>query len=86
MAYVIALPCIGTKDAACVSVCPVDCIHPTKDEPGFADAAMLHIDPGECTNCGLCNDECPVSAIFADEDVPAERQHFIERNAAYYRR
>jgi hypothetical protein len=45
MAYVIAEPCIGVKDTACVDACPVDCIHPRKDEPGFADAELLYIDP-----------------------------------------
>ena len=45
MAYVIAEPCIGTKDAACVDACPVDCIHPKKDEAQFEGAEMLYIDP-----------------------------------------
>ena len=47
MAYVINEPCIGTKDTSCVEVCPVDCIHPTPDEPGFAEADQLYIDPEE---------------------------------------
>ena len=84
MAYVIALPCIGVKDTACVAVCPCDCIHPTKDEPGFADAELLHIDPGVCIDCGLCAGECPANAIFAEEDVPSDWSEFVERNAAYY--
>ena len=45
MAYVIAEPCIGVKDNSCVEVCPVDCIHPTPDEPGYDSAEMLYIDP-----------------------------------------
>ena len=57
MAHIIAQPCIGTKDTACVTVCPVDCIHPTKDEPDFATAEMLYIDPDTCIDCGLCVDE-----------------------------
>jgi ferredoxin len=85
VAYVITKPCIGVKDTACVAVCPVDCIHPTKDEPCFAEAEMLYINPSECTDCGMCVDECPVKAIFHDQDVPAEFEEFIERNAAYYR-
>jgi NAD-dependent dihydropyrimidine dehydrogenase PreA subunit len=48
MPYVIAEPCIGVKDTACVSACPVDCIHPRSDETAFADAAQLYIDPVEC--------------------------------------
>jgi ferredoxin len=85
MAYVIAQPCIGVKDTACVAICPCDCIHPKKDESGFADSPMLYIDPAECIDCGLCQAECPVSAIFPDTDLPAEWARFIEINAAYYR-
>ena len=48
MTYIIAQPCIGTKDTACVAVCPVDCIHPTKDNPNFDEAEMLYIDPDVC--------------------------------------
>ena len=65
MAYVIAEPCIGTKDTACVDACPVDCIHPKKDEDGHGEADQLFIDPVECIDCGACVPACPVSAIFA---------------------
>jgi ferredoxin len=85
MAFVIALPCIGVKDTACVIVCPADCIHPTKDESNFAAAEMLYIDPEHCIDCGLCVDECPVKAIFQQDDLPTEWHEFLERNAAYYR-
>ena len=85
MAYVIAKPCVGVKDTACVIVCPVDVIHPTKDEADFASADQLFIDPGLCIDCGLCVDECPVKAIFPADEVPAEWSEFIERNAAFYR-
>jgi NAD-dependent dihydropyrimidine dehydrogenase PreA subunit len=54
MTYVIAEPCIGTKDTACVEVCPVDCIHPTKTEPEYATAELLYINPDECIDCGAC--------------------------------
>jgi ferredoxin len=84
MAYVIALPCIGVKDGACLAVCPVDCIHPTKTEVGFAEAEQLYIDPVNCIDCNLCVDECPVQAIFPQDDLPAEWKHFIEKNAAHY--
>jgi NAD-dependent dihydropyrimidine dehydrogenase PreA subunit len=86
MAFVIAKPCIGVKDTACVVACPVDCIHPTKDEAAFAAADQLFIDPEECIHCGICVAECPVAAIFAVEDVPQEWSEFIEKNAAHYRR
>ena len=86
MAYVIALPCIGVKDTACVAVCPVDVIHPRPDDPSFNDVEQLFIDPGPCIDCGMCVDECPVNAIFEDSDIPAEWSEFVERNAAYFRR
>ena len=84
MAYVIAEPCIGTKDHACVDACPVDCIHPKKDEPGFEEVEILHIEPVECIDCGACVPVCPVSAIFAIEDLPEKWNEFAARNAAYY--
>jgi ferredoxin len=84
MAYVIAEPCIGTKDTACVDACPVDCIHPKKDEANFAAAEMLYIDPVECIDCGACVPVCPVSAIFALDDLPEKWAEFTPKNAAYY--
>ena len=72
MAYVIAEPCIGTKDAACVDACPVDCIHPKKDEGGFAESDQLFIDPVECIDCGACVPVCPVSAIYAGGRLAGE--------------
>src|SRR5712691_9302959 len=71
MAFVIAEPCIGTKDTACVDACPVDCIHPKKNttyddaRPGFDEVPQLYIDPVECIDCGACVPVCPVAAIFA---------------------
>ena len=84
MAYIIVEPCIGTKDTACVEVCPVDCIHPKSDEEDFEKEEMLYIDPDECIDCGLCAPECPVDAIFEESEVPEGQEHFIARNAAYY--
>jgi len=86
MAYVIAEPCIGTKDTACVDACPVDCIHPKKDEPSHATEAMLYIDPVECIDCGSCGPVSPVSAILALDDRPAKWTEFTPRNAAYFGR
>ena len=85
MAYVIAEPCIGTKDNSCVEVCPVDCIHPTPDEPGYDAVEMLYIDPEECIDCGACVDPCPVDAIYAEEDVPTPQASFIEINKVYFK-
>ena len=65
MTYVIVEPCIGVKDASCVDVCPVDCIHATDDDP------MFFIDPDECIDCGACEPECPWQAIFEEVAVPA---------------
>jgi NAD-dependent dihydropyrimidine dehydrogenase PreA subunit len=86
MAYVIAQPCIGVKDTACVTVCPCDCIHPKPDESGFAEVDQLFIDPAECIDCHLCVAECPVNAIFAHDDVPAEWASFIEKNARHFQK
>ena len=85
MTYVIAEPCIGVKDNSCVEVCPVDCIHPTPDEPDYANVEMLYIDPEECIDCGACVDPCPVDAIFAEEDVPADQGAYIEVNKLYFK-
>ncbi|GIL15105.1 MAG: ferredoxin [Chloroflexota bacterium] len=85
MAYVIAEPCIGVKDTACVNVCPVDCIHPRQDESDFANSPQLYIDPDTCIDCGACVPECPVSAIFPLEDVPDQWHQYIEMNADAYK-
>ena len=86
MAYVITEPCIGVKDNSCVEVCPVDCIPPTPDEPGYEQAEQLYIDPDECIDCDACVEACPVDACFAEDQVPDEWQHFIELNAGFYRK
>jgi ferredoxin len=85
VAYVINEPCIGNKDASCTKVCPVDCIHPAPDEPGFADAEQLYIDPDECIDCDACLEECPVDAITSEDQVPTEWADYIRKNAAYFR-
>jgi len=84
MTYVIAEPCIGTKDASCVDVCPVDCIHPGPDAPEYETTEMLYIDPVECIDCGACEPVCPVTAIFPDFDVPEEWSQYTEINADYF--
>jgi NAD-dependent dihydropyrimidine dehydrogenase PreA subunit len=78
MTYVVAEPCIGTKDLSCVEVCPVDCIHPTQDEPGFDDEPQLYIDPEECIDCDACVEACPVDACFAEDQLPDEWQHYTQ--------
>ena len=84
MAFVITDPCIGTKDSACVDVCPVDCIHPRKDEPEFAQTSMLFIHPDECIDCGACVPACPVAAIYdSPESTPDSQKALIEANSVY---
>ena len=86
MAYIITEPCIGTKDTACVDVCPVDCIHPRKDEAEYESVKMLYIHPDECIDCGACVPACPVEAIFALDEVPDKWKSFIDENSAYFQK
>jgi NAD-dependent dihydropyrimidine dehydrogenase PreA subunit len=72
MPYVITEACKTTKDRACVDVCPVDCIYEGPDQ--------LYIHPDECIDCGACEPECPVTAIFPEEDVPGNLKEFIQIN------
>jgi ferredoxin len=82
MAYVITEAC--TKDNLCVEACPVDCIHPKKDDPRFEEPPTLHINPAECIDCGACVPVCPTNAIFALDDLPADKAAWVETNAAYF--
>lgn len=75
MTYVVTENCIRCKHTDCVEVCPVDCFH--------AGPNMLVIDPEECIDCNLCVPECPVDAIYADDDVPEDQIHFFDINAKY---
>ena len=84
MAYVITQPCIGVKDASCVDVCPVDCIHPAPGEEGFNDNEQLFINPDECIDCGACEPACPVTAIFEESAVPKEWKSYIKINADFF--
>lgn len=86
MSHYIVDTCIGTKDTACVEVCPVDCIHPRKDEPDFLREKMLYINPDECIDCGLCVEECPVRAIYHEDNLPPAQQQFVQINIDYYAR
>lgn len=73
MAYVVTEACIKCKYTDCVEVCPVDCF---REGPNF-----LAIDPDECIDCTLCVAECPVEAIYAEDDVPDNQRRFIALNA-----
>ena len=76
MAHIITAPCIGTKDAACTEVCPVECIYEGDDQ--------FYIHPEECIDCGACVPACPVSAIFPEEDVPGDQAPFIAKNKEHF--
>ena len=84
MTYVICEPCIGTKDTACVEVCPVDCIHPSKEEDGYEAVEMLYINPDECIDCDACVEACPVDACFAEDQLPEEWTKFAAINTEYF--
>jgi NAD-dependent dihydropyrimidine dehydrogenase PreA subunit len=75
MTYIIAEPCIDLKDRSCVDVCPVDCIHEA--------SRILVIDPEECIDCGACEPECPVEAIFPEDALPSKWEPFVKINYAY---
>ena len=79
MTYVITEPCIGTKDASCVDVCPVDCIYTTEDSPQY------FIDPDTCIDCAACETACPVSAIFFEDDVPDDWKRYIQINKDFFK-
>ena len=72
MTYVVTETCIRCKYMDCVEVCPVDCF--------YVGANMLVIHPDECIDCGVCEPECPVEAIYPDDEVPEKWEHFIDLN------
>ena len=82
MPHVITQSCCS--DGSCVYACPVNCIHPSPDEPGFATAEMLYVDPVACVDCGACVSACPVGAIAPDTKLEPTQLPFIELNAAFY--
>jgi len=97
MTYVIAEPCVGVCDTACVDVCPVDCIHGPNDKEGRGQEVealkagdgvkglMLYIDPDECIDCGACEPECPEEAIFEEDDVPDKWEKYTQINADFFK-
>jgi ferredoxin len=76
MTYVIAEPCIGVKDRACVDECPVDCIYEGEEQ--------LFIHPEECVDCDACLPVCPVDAIFPADSVPPEWTSFTQAQAQWF--
>lgn len=82
MPHVITQACCN--DASCVFACPVYCIHPSPDEPGFASTEMLYIDPDACVDCGACVRACPVGAIVPASQLQPDQLPFVEINKSYY--
>lgn len=73
MTFVVTEACIKCKLTDCVEVCPVDCFH---EGPNF-----LVIDPDECIDCTLCEPECPVEAIYSEDELPPGQEQFLQINA-----
>ena len=80
MTYIIAEPCVDVKDGACVDVCPVDCIYTEGDDNQY------YIHPEECIDCAACEPECPVEAIFEEEEVPDEWHKYSKINYDWFGR
>ena len=80
MTYVITEPCIDVKNKSCVDVCPVSCIYIDDEELD----RMLYINPDECIECGACEPECPVNAIYHESAVPADQQIYTQINALWF--
>lgn len=96
MTHVITQQCVATCDTACVDACPFDCIDgpvslrllrevPIGARNTQFPGIQMFIDPDSCTDCGACLTECPVSAIYVDDEVPGAYRPDIERNAAFFR-
>ena len=95
MSFIIGNKCVGVCDTACVAVCPVACINGPIEIDGegweVADMteeqlkdAQLYINPEECIDCGACEPECPVEAIFEESEIPEEWSKFIPLNYEYF--
>ncbi|WP_069173934.1 FAD-dependent oxidoreductase [Streptomyces griseus] len=82
MTYAITQTCCS--DAACVAVCPVNCIHPAPGEEDFGSTEMLYIDPRSCIDCGACADACPVDAVFPVDTLSGAQKEYGPINAAYF--
>ena len=94
MSYIIGKKCAGVCDSVCLEVCPVDCIHGPFDREGAGLETkasgfnpvdkMLYINPEECIDCGACEPECPVEAIFEEDAVPEEWTKYIPMNYEFF--
>ena len=98
MSFIIGSKCVGVCDTVCVDVCPVDCIHgpiditgagaevPELKEKGELEGKQLYINPEECIDCGACLPECPVEAIYDDEEQAIEynEKESVQKNYAFF--
>jgi len=84
MTYVVSRLCRDCKDTACVAVCPVDCFYVPK-EPTADLPDQLYISVTECIDCGACEPECPVTAIFEESAVPEQWKNYTPKNAQFFR-
>ena len=95
MSFIIGNKCVGVCDTSCVFVCPVDCINGPIKKDGRGDEVenmtdeekkglQLYINPEECIDCGACEPECPVEAIFEESEMPEEWQHYIKKNYDFF--
>jgi NAD-dependent dihydropyrimidine dehydrogenase PreA subunit len=82
MAYVVTDAC--TKDFVCVAECSTAAIAPTGDDPAAGTVSQVFINPDECIDCGNCAELCAQNAIFPEDQLPADKAHFAERNKAYF--
>ncbi len=78
MTFIITSPCVDLMDRSCIDVCPVDCIYEAEE------LNQLVINPEECIDCAACEPVCPVTAIFAEEDVPNDEDNFIDINYKFF--
>lgn len=93
MTHIICEPCIGTCDTACVEVCPANCIHGPNDKEGAGaevseldskEGLQLYINAEECIDCGVCVPECPVEAIFPEDETPEKWADWVNKNADFF--
>jgi NAD-dependent dihydropyrimidine dehydrogenase PreA subunit len=82
MAYVVTDAC--TKDFLCAAECATFAIHPSPGEPGAEEATQVYINPDECIDCGNCVSICAFGAIYAQDELPADKEHFAAQNASYF--
>lgn len=85
MAFVIAEPCATCKDGSCVAACPCDAIHAGLVEHEGRRFDQFFINPDDCIHCGMCEPECPVDAIFADDELPEPWKRYAGINATFYK-